>query len=126
VIVGFTSSCAVGPNSPPVGREDDRESEGDSSYETPHSDLSKWRNRPDVGSGHEGDPESPVGTGSSLFNSVLEGEEYTHIRMDSPPPLDETLENIRDERRYRMLLQHEFHPSCAFILSSYDANTLTS
>jgi len=31
--------------------------------------------------------------------------------MDSPPPLGEILSHIKDERRYRMLLQHEFHPS---------------
>ena len=29
----------------------------------------------------------------------------------SPPPLDERLAEFRNERRYRMLLQHEFHPS---------------
>lgn len=30
----------------------------------------------------------------------------------SPPPMDERLAEFRNERRYRMLLQHEFHPSC--------------
>jgi len=125
--MGFTSSYAVGSNRPPVDGEYDQEPEMDSSYMTPHGDLSKWRNRPDVGSGHEDDPESPsVGTSSSLLDSVLEGEEYTHLRVDSPPPLDEALANIKDERRYRMLLQHEFHPSCAFLLTPYDVKTLTA
>lgn len=86
----------------------------ESLFTTPYNDLSKWRNRPSIGGSHEGeaDPESPsVGTGSSVLESGLDGEEYAHIRMDSPPPLDQTLDNIKDERRYRMLLQHEFHPS---------------
>ena len=89
----------------------------DSSPKIPHGDLSKWRDRPDVGSGHEGDPESPsVGTGSSILGSSTDGEEYTHVRVDSPSPLDVALANIKNERRYRMLLQHEFHPSRMFIL----------
>lgn len=95
---------------------DDKESDSETLYTTPHGDLTKWRDRPNIGGTHEGegDPESPsVETGSS----GLDGEEYTHIRMDSPPPLDETLDNIKDERRYRMLLQHEFHPSCTFLFT---------
>ena len=54
-------------------------------------------------------------TGSSLLDSGIDGEEY-NIRTDSPPPLDETLANSKDERRYRMLLQHEFHPSRMILL----------
>ncbi|KAH9921625.1 uncharacterized protein B0H18DRAFT_1121320 [Fomitopsis serialis] len=34
----------------------------------------------------------------------------------SPPPLDEHNAELRDERRYRMLLQHEFHPSLSLPL----------
>jgi len=61
--------------------------------------------------------ESPsVGTGPGLLGLSTDGEEYAHIRMDSPPPLDEVLTNAKDERRYRMLLQHEFHPSRTFLL----------
>ncbi|TFK37240.1 hypothetical protein BDQ12DRAFT_214347 [Crucibulum laeve] len=30
---------------------------------------------------------------------------------DSPPPMDEHIAGIRDEKRYRMLLEHGFHPS---------------
>lgn len=33
---------------------------------------------------------------------------------DSPPPANELIANMRNERRYRMLLTHEFHPSCRF------------
>ncbi|KAF9647369.1 hypothetical protein BDM02DRAFT_2705085 [Thelephora ganbajun] len=102
---------SVLPIIPPFDGEDEQEPETEH-HKLPHSDLSKWRNRPSVGGSHESDPESPsVGTGSSLLDSGIDGEEYTHIRIDSPPPLDETLANIKDERRYRMLLQHEFHPS---------------
>ena len=38
----------------------------------------------------------------------------------SPPPPDERAQNLRDERRYRMLLQHayEFQPSCECFPSS--------
>jgi abelson tyrosine-protein kinase 1 len=86
--------------------------------ETAHKDLSKWRNRPNIGSRCEEDPESPsVGTGSSLLDSFVD-EEYTHIRMESPPPLDKILADTKDERRYRMLLQHEFHPSRTFLLTT--------
>lgn len=75
---------------------------------------SKSRNRPTIGSVHE--PETPSAeTSSSLLDSL---EEYTHIRVESPPPLHETLANIKDERRYRMLLQHEFHPSLTLPLWS--------
>jgi hypothetical protein len=73
-----------------------------------------------IGSGHEGDPESPsVGTGSSLLDSISM-EIAIPIGMDSPPPLDDTLANRKDEQRYRMLLQHEFHPSCTFCLLDPD------
>jgi len=64
--------------------------------------------------------ESPsVDTGPSLLDLIPDvEEEYTRIRLDSPQLLDdEVLENTKAERRYRMLLQHEFHPSrtCLFI-----------
>lgn len=111
----------VDSHAPLVIGEDDSELGTDSFYKTPHSDLSKWRNRPNIGSGHEVDPESrSVATsssqpGSSLLDSYTD-EDYTHTRVDSPPPLDDACANAKDERRYRMLLQHEFHPSCTFLL----------
>ncbi|KAG6877678.1 hypothetical protein C0992_009504 [Termitomyces sp. T32_za158] len=37
---------------------------------------------------------------------VLEVEMY-----DSPAPQDERIKSMRDERRYRLLLNHQFHPS---------------
>ena len=48
-------------------------------------------------------------TSSSLLESQTEHIEFP--RHVSPPPPDERAQNLRDERRYRMLLQHEFHPS---------------
>ena len=33
---------------------------------------------------------------------------------DSPPLADEVTAHARDERRYRMLLQHEYHTSCTY------------
>ncbi|KAI0713981.1 hypothetical protein C8Q76DRAFT_693720 [Earliella scabrosa] len=38
-------------------------------------------------------------------------EHVDYPRHASPPPPDEQAHRVRDERRYRMLLQHEFHPS---------------
>jgi len=37
---------------------------------------------------------------------------------DSPVPVDERLADIRNERRYRMLLNHDFHPSLTLPLWS--------
>ncbi|KAH9926665.1 uncharacterized protein BXZ73DRAFT_78744 [Epithele typhae] len=53
---------------------------------------------------------------SSLHDSQFERIEYP--RHLSPPPPDELAQNVRDERRYRMLLQHEFHPSLTLPLWS--------
>ncbi|KAJ8507429.1 hypothetical protein ONZ45_g10193 [Pleurotus djamor] len=36
---------------------------------------------------------------------------YHYEGYDTPPPLEERLKQIRNERRYRMLLTHDFHPS---------------
>ena len=117
----FTSPHVVDSYAPLVIGEDDPEPGTDWFYKTPYSDLSRWRNRPNIGSGHEVDPENrSVATSSSLLGSSLvdsyTDEDYTHIRSDSPPPLDDACTNAKDERRYRMLLQHEFHPSCTFLL----------
>ncbi|KAL1938386.1 hypothetical protein VTO73DRAFT_11626 [Trametes versicolor] len=51
---------------------------------------------------------------SSRASSSLHDGHSEHImfpRHVSPPPPDEQAEISRNERRYRMLLQHEFHPS---------------
>ncbi|CDO74643.1 hypothetical protein BN946_scf184944.g2 [Trametes cinnabarina] len=50
---------------------------------------------------------------SRASSSLQESErmELEYPRHVSPPPPDERAQNLRNERRYRMLLQHEFHPS---------------
>lgn len=52
--------------------------------------------------------------GSRASSSLHDGhsERVAFPRHVSPPPPDETAQILRNERRYRMLLQHEFHPSC--------------
>jgi len=110
----FFSSFVVDSHTPLDDDGEYDQSETDSSYKIPHGDLLKRRKLSTISSGHEGDPESPsVGTCSSI---LTDGGDCTHIRADSPLLLDETLANRKDERRYRMLLQHEFHPSCTFRL----------
>jgi hypothetical protein len=54
---------------------------------------------------------------SSIFTSAPESASdngFPHLDYagyDSPPPANERLAELRNERRYRMLLVHEFHPS---------------
>ncbi|THH30137.1 hypothetical protein EUX98_g4033 [Antrodiella citrinella] len=73
--------------------------------------------------------ESPVvhsSRASSIFMSSATDtsqSDYEFLREDlsgyeSPPPADERIAEIRNERRYRMLLQHEFHPSLTLPLWS--------
>jgi hypothetical protein len=61
---------------------------------------------------------------SSIFDSSQSSEDddrllgmWEHEGYDSPPPADERIAEIRNERRYRMLLGHEFHPSCVSLFS---------
>lgn len=51
-----------------------------------------------------------------ILNIVVDYEGY-----DSPPPADERIADMRNERRYRLLLVHEFHPSRTFVLLSLDS-----
>ncbi|KAF9780733.1 hypothetical protein BJ322DRAFT_278471 [Thelephora terrestris] len=97
--------------------DDVQESDPESTYVTPDSDLVKWRNRQSISSIYkpEVDPESPSATTRS---SGIDGEDYAHIRVDSPSALDDPPANSKDERRYRMLLRHEFHPSLTLPLWS--------
>lgn len=56
---------------------------------------------------------------SSIFTSSEDNsEEGTQDQdgldwegYDSPPPLNERLAELRNERRYRLVLSHEYHPS---------------
>lgn len=70
------------------------------------------------------DPFLPTPPSASRASSVLAeaGDSSTsssavivdNSGYQSPVPADERAAEIRNEKRYRMLLQHEFHPSCAF------------
>ncbi|KAJ7091133.1 hypothetical protein C8R44DRAFT_412775 [Mycena epipterygia] len=51
-------------------------------------------------------------------------EDLNHLLLgnrdgnESPPPVDERMAELRNERRYRLLLSHEFHPSLTLPLWS--------
>ncbi|KAF7965529.1 hypothetical protein HWV62_43062, partial [Athelia sp. TMB] len=68
---------------------------------------------------------------SSMFESAASTSSASTVEIfprhdgyDSPPPLDDRLKSMRDERRYRMLLQHEFHPSLVLPLWTPSVVTL--
>ncbi|KAI0945901.1 hypothetical protein AcV7_010017 [Taiwanofungus camphoratus] len=100
---------------------DDAPMSSDTSYETARGDMSVSVDAPS----HTPDPDpitvSPVtivarSRASSLFTDSQDSRSEGGILTDlpgyeSPPPVDDLRAEMRDERRYRMLLQHEFHPS---------------
>ena len=57
------------------------------------------------------DTRSSSRASSSMHDSHSEYAAVEFLRHVSPPPPDQQAQMARDERRYRMLLQHEFHPS---------------
>ncbi|RPD53297.1 hypothetical protein L227DRAFT_617134 [Lentinus tigrinus ALCF2SS1-6] len=68
------------------------------------------------GDPHEHDPaqvdtRSSSRASSSIHDSYSEYVGVEFPRHASPPPPDAQAQMARDERRYRLLLQHEFHPS---------------
>ncbi|TCD62464.1 hypothetical protein EIP91_006834 [Steccherinum ochraceum] len=83
-----------------------------------------------VASHHHGHPDdSPIAhpsRASSMFVSTTtetSQSDYEILHEDlegyeSPPPADDRIAEIKNERRYRMLLQHEFHPSLTLPLWS--------
>ena len=108
-----TLSRVAGSTTQTAGKEEGIDEPGtDLSPKIPYRDLPKWRGHPTVGSDRGDDPESPfVGTDSSLHGSSTDGEED-----DLPPLSDEVFAKTKDERLYRLRLQHEFHPSRTFLL----------
>ena len=70
------------------------------SYAEPLLPSPEWSRRSSLGMSDTDDSHSESGI-------MLDPPGY-----HSPPPMDERLAEFRNERRYRMLLQHEFHPSC--------------
>lgn len=55
---------------------------------------------------------SSSSTDDSLYSDVTSKGIDTDGRCDSPPPLNLSAAEARHERRYRLLLEHEFNPSC--------------
>lgn len=57
----------------------------------------------------------PSTRSSSFIIPASSSDEYLNVidydGYDSPPPHDERIANIRNERRYRLLLTHDYHPS---------------
>ncbi|KAF8513302.1 hypothetical protein JB92DRAFT_2924631 [Gautieria morchelliformis] len=58
----------------------------------------------------------PMSPASSIFTDIQEGSpeaDYHDVwdGYESPPPKDAHIAAMRDERRYRLLLQHDFHPT---------------
>lgn len=62
-------------------------------------------------------------SGRSL-SSILEDVVPEYDGYESPPPANDRIAEIRNERRYRLLLAHEFHPSRKLPISSF-FDTLT-
>ncbi|KAJ6500147.1 hypothetical protein C8R47DRAFT_284025 [Mycena vitilis] len=67
-------------------------------------------------------------TSSTLASSIPQlnpsEEDLNHLLLgnrdgnESPPPVDDRMAELRNERRYRLLLSHEFHPSLTLPLWS--------
>ena len=64
----------------------------------------------------ENDSEDAETTAStdSLFDLI----EMNGVGRHLPPPSNDNLAEARNERRYRLLLEHQFHPSRKFIHSA--------
>ena len=60
---------------------------------------------------------------SLLMPTVSSSEEHTNVidydGHDSPPPVDERVANTWNERRYRLLLIHDYHPSRQSIIQVF-------
>ena len=66
----------------------------------------------------DGDSEYAETTSSdSLFDLSEINREGRH----SPPPSNDILAEARNERRYRLLLEHQFHPSRKFVMSFHSS-----
>ncbi|KAF8147822.1 hypothetical protein B0H34DRAFT_738281 [Crassisporium funariophilum] len=57
----------------------------------------------------------PSSRTSSIFIPSSHSDEHVNLvdydGYDSPPPMDERIANLKNERRYRLLLTHDYHPS---------------
>ncbi|KAL5525571.1 hypothetical protein ACEPAG_6907 [Sanghuangporus baumii] len=59
---------------------------------------------------------STSNTSSSNTNSYTDGPGLVLERVESPPPADEVIAQRKNESRYRLCLQHTFHPSLTLAL----------
>lgn len=59
----------------------------------------------------------PSSRTSSIIASIHSEEHISFVDYDagyeSPPPIDTRIAELKNERRYRMLLTHDYHPSRA-------------
>ncbi|KAI9060336.1 hypothetical protein FKP32DRAFT_1656183 [Trametes sanguinea] len=86
----------------------------DTSYRTAVGELSVSTSAQSDTHAHAPEPVVASSRSSSRASSSVQESERLEMefpRHVSPPPPDEQAQNLRNERRYRMLLQHEFHPS---------------
>jgi hypothetical protein len=121
VIATLASAGAVSPGS------------SDESYKTAEGDVfgSSLTHEPYVPEGHVQTQTAqpvyftPLGNGSQVSSIFTVPEEslsgsgsdeglmgLENSGYESPPPANERNAELRDERRYRIVLAHEFHPSC--------------
>ncbi|KAJ3994635.1 hypothetical protein F5050DRAFT_1575245 [Lentinula boryana] len=69
-------------------------------------------------------PETPVTASSSVASTITAKANVSTTFMDeyggydSPPPVNDLIAEARNERRYRLLLVHDFHPSLTLPLWS--------
>ncbi|KAJ3745993.1 hypothetical protein DFH05DRAFT_1394532 [Lentinula detonsa] len=77
-------------------------------------------------------PETPVTASSSVASTITAKANVSTTFMDeyggydSPPPVNDLIAEARNERRYRLLLVHDFHPSLTLPLWSPAPVTLGS
>ena len=67
---------------------------------------------------HDEDVGGGMGMSDSVLGPMMAGLEQRepaggadYAGYESPPPATEMLAEIKNERRYRLLLNHEYHPS---------------
>ncbi|EMD32697.1 hypothetical protein CERSUDRAFT_143220 [Gelatoporia subvermispora B] len=88
------------------------------SYETAHGEICSTHSSFPSQEVHISSPSTPSVSSRASMISVFDSSDsqsengfMIESGYESPPPVDPHVEETRNERRYRMLLQHEFHPS---------------
>ena len=69
--------------------------------------------RPMHSKGDDDDSEYAETTAST--DSLFDLSEINREGRHSPPPSNDIMSEARNERRYRLLLEHQFHPSRKFV-----------